>query len=698
MDSRSDLRRRRVSPSQGLTVALAGNPNVGKSTVFNGLTGLHQHTGNWTGKTVVSAQGTYSYRGREYTVVDTPGAYSLRAASGEEEAARDYIVFGGADVTVVVCDASCLERNLNLLLQIMEVTPRVLVAVNLMDQAQSRGIEVDVPALSRALGVPAVAMSARRGRGFRELKDAVASYSTPPSPRLPRYSDALEAAIESVERALPRDLMGSVPSRWAALRLLEGDAEAVSAVNRRIGRELVLEPGVAGAISSARARLAASGVTALREEVIASIYRRAEAVAAECVRGGREYDLRQLRLDRALTRRAMGIPVMLLLLSLIFFITIKGADYPSGVLMRCSEWVGDELDSALTALGASDPIREALVLGIWRVLGWVISVMLPPMAIFFPLFTLLEDLGYLPRVAFDLDSGFRKAGACGKQCLTMAMGFGCNAAGVVGCRIIDSPRERLIAQLTNSLVPCNGRFPMLITLITLFFVGSGGPWGTAEAACVLTLLIALSVLVTLAASKFLSSTLLRGKPSALTLELPPFRPPNVPEVLTRSLLDRTLFVLGRAAAVAAPAGLIIYLAANVHLAGGTVLSHIVGALDPLGRALGMDGVILAAFILGLPANETVIPIMVMAYAASGTLAECDLASLRSILAANGWGIGRAVCVTLFALFHWPCATTVLTIRRETGSLKWTLAALVLPTAVGAALSFLAARIFEIFGI
>ncbi|MEG0768082.1 MAG: nucleoside recognition domain-containing protein, partial [Clostridia bacterium] len=387
---------------------------------------------------------------------------------------------------------------------------------------------------------------------------------------------------------------------------------------------------------------------------------------------------RQLSVDRILTSKYTGIPMMLLLLAGVFWLTIAGANVPSQWLWRGFSGLQDRLSVLFVHIHAPQWLYGALVLGVYRVLAWVVSVMLPPMAIFFPLFTLLEDLGYLPRVAFNLDRQFKRCCACGKQSLTMCMGFGCNAAGVIGCRIIDSPRERLIAILTNNFVPCNGRFPTLIALITMFFLGA--QTGAMGAALLLTGAIVLGVVMTLLVSRVLSGTLLRGVPSAFTLELPPYRRPQVGRVIVRSILDRTLFVLGRAVVVAAPAGLLIWVLANTQMAGMSLLAHCTAFFDPLGRLMGMDGVILMAFILGFPANEIVLPIAIMAYTAGGSLQEMgDLISLRTLLVANGWTNVTAFCMLLFSLMHWPCSTTCLTIQRETGSWKWTALAFLLPT-------------------
>jgi len=607
-------------------IALAGNPNVGKSTVFNALTGLHQHTGNWPGKTVSTAQGRCQYDGQELTLVDLPGTYSLSAHSPEEELARNFLRSGEADAVTVVCDATCLERNLCLVLQTLELTPNVLVCVNLMDEAGKKGISVDLPELSRLLGVPVVGTSAGRREGMDELLRQMA-----------RVADGQGV---------------SPPGRFAH----------------------AADP--------------------------ADKIRLAERIASAAVRYGcPDYTRLDRRLDYLFTSRATGIPVMLLLLTAVFWLTISGANVPSALLSDALFWVQDRLTALFACLSAPPWLHGALVLGAYRVLAWVVSVMLPPMAIFFPLFTLLEDFGYLPRVAFVLDHAFQKARACGKQSLTMCMGFGCNAAGVVGCRIIDSPRERLIAILTNNFVPCNGRFPTLIALITIFFAGTGeGAAQTAKAALMLMAVIVLGVFMTFQVSRLLSATILKGMPSSFALELPPYRRPRLGQVITRSLLDRTLFVLGRAVLVAAPAGLLIWLCANVTVGGVSILARCTSFLDPFARLLGLDGVILMAFILGFPANEIVLPIILMAYLSIGTLVPADdLGALRTLLTQNGWTWLTAVCTMLFSLLHWPCSTTCLTIGRETRSVKWTLVSFVVPTLAGMAACFLTASAARLLG-
>ena len=374
---------------------------------------------------------------------------------------------------------------------------------------------------------------------------------------------------------------------------------------------------------------------------------------------------------------------MLILLAIVFWITIKGANYPSELLSSALFFIEYKLDVLFAIIGIPQIITDALLHGVYRVLAWVVSVMLPPMAIFFPFFTLLEDSGYLPRIAYNLDKPFKCSGACGKQALTMCMGFGCNAAGVVGCRIIDSPRERLLAIVTNSFVPCNGRFPTLIALITMFFVGSGGFISSINSALILTLAILCGILMTFAATKLLSITFMRGELSSFTLELPPYRRPQIGKVIVRSVFDRTLFVLGRSIAFAAPAGLVIWLLANLEIGEISLLSHFASFLDPLGRIMGLDGVILLAFILGLPANEIVIPIIIMAYLSSGTLIDIsDLGELKALFIMNGWTFKTAVSMMIFTLFHWPCATTLMTVKKETGNIGYTALSAVLPTFFG----------------
>lgn len=680
-----------VAPAENSkTISLAGNPNVGKSTVFNALTGLRQHTGNWAGKTVGNAFGNYRYKDQTYTLVDLPGTYSLFAHSKEEAYAGEFISACQSDAVAVVCDATCLQRSLHLVLQIAERTPNVLVCVNLMDEAKRRGIQIDLEELSVRLSLPVVGVSARAGEGLSAFRDNIENLCRRPleTPFTIEYPAPVEAALLRLEgiyagfcAALP------ISARALALQILQDEQSAVALCRKYFGFNLFENPQTEVAVKTVFSELQAKGFdkNRLTDTFSGSIDRVAKEIADSVVTESSKKRMRvQDALDKLFLDRKTGIPIMLLLLLLVFWITIVGANYPSEVLSALLFRIQDYLLVFCDKIDVSPWLRDMLVLGMYRVLAWVVAVMLPPMAIFFPLFTLLEDFGYLPRVAFHLDHRFRKANTCGKQALTMCMGFGCNAVGVTGCRIIDSPRERLVAMLTNSLVPCNGRFPTLISIITMFFLGAASGFSASLlSSLLLTATILFSVFCTFATSKVLTETVLRGVPSAFTLELPPYRRPQILKVIVRSVLDRTLFVLGRAVSVAAPAGLIIWLFANLHIGDSTLLQICADFLDPFARLLGFDGVVLLAFILGFPANEIVFPIIIMAYMSSGSILEFDtLSELRTLLVANGWTTATAVSVMLFSLLHWPCATTLLTIKKETKSVKWTLVSLLLPTALG----------------
>ena len=671
------------------SVALAGNPNVGKSTLFNSLTGSSQHTGNWAGVTVSCFKGSCSSKKYNYVFADLPGTYSLMAHSAEEALARDGICFGNCDAAVVICDSTCLERNLNLVLQILETGIPAMVCVNFMDEAAKKNIRVDLPALSRELSAPVAGTTARKKRSLEHFLDRLDE--TVDHPDTEPFHISYDAAVEqAISMLLPftEPLSSRLSPRWLALRLLENDPGLLRSLNTFLGRDLSEDDALCQAVRQAQSHLDQAGIFEddLKDRIVSGIVNTAESIASRTVSlPEKPYGKRDAFWDRILTGRLAGYPAMIGLLALIFWLTITGANYPSALLSSLFFSFQEKLTAAFMAVNAPQWLHGILVLGVYRVLAWVISVMLPPMAIFFPLFTLLEDFGYLPRIAYNLDRPFQCCKACGKQALTMAMGFGCNAAGVMGCRIIDSPRERLIAILTNSFVPCNGRLPALVTLITLFFTGasSAGPISSLRPALILTFFILTGVAATFFVSRLLSATVLKGMPSSFTLELPPYRRPQIGRVIWRSILDRTLFILGRAAAVAAPAGLVIWILANVSIGDISLLARFSGYLDPIGRLMGMDGVILMAFILGLPANEIVIPIIIMAYTSQGTLIEPgNLSDLHTLLISQGWTWVTALCTMVFFLFHWPCSTTLMTIKKETGSLKWTCLAVLLPTACG----------------
>ena len=671
-------------------VALCGNPNVGKSTVFNALTGLRQHTGNWAGKTVESSSGIVKSASMEWELIDLPGAYSLFSGSPEEVVASDYLTFKPPDAVIVVCDAVCMERNLNLALQIAQACPKTILCVNMLDEAKKHGLSIDLIKLECLTACPVVGVTASKKQGLDELirrtndllirrKDEKCFTFS--------YSDLIEKEIAMLSGHIPKALN----KRFAILRALAGSNDYIDKLSDICGQNISDE------FTRAKSRLLYAGLSceSLIQLLIRQSYEHSEKLCSQVISriSTSKAEERQIKIDRLLADKRFGIPLMFLLLALVLYITMTGANIPSAFLSRFLTSLEPALAKFLYRINCPQFLCEMLVNGVYRVTSWVIAVMLPPMAIFFPLFTLLEDFGLLPRIAFNLDKCFQRCNACGKQALCMCMGLGCNAVGVTGCRIIQSPRERLLAILTNSLMPCNGRFPALMALITMFLCFSNA---SALGALWMSLLIALSVAVTFACSWLLSRTVLKGVPSAFTLELPPLRKPRFAQVLIRSALDRTLFVLGRAIAVAAPAGMLVWIAANVHINDLSLIRHAAGWLDPVGKLLGMDGVILLAFILGFPANEIVLPLMMMIYLDQGQLMELQgLEAFRSLLEMNGWTLTTAVCVTLFMLFHWPCSTTTITIYKETRSLRWTAGAILLPLLTGCTLCLIVSFISRI---
>ncbi len=682
--------------NSNLTIALAGNPNVGKSTVFNALTGMRQHTGNWAGKTVANASGTFTHRNIDFTLVDIPGTYSLMASSPDEEAAREFICFGQPDCIIVVLDATCLERNLNLAIQILEVNKKAVICVNLLDEATKKGIQIDLDELSLYLGVPVVGTAARSGEGLDELKDAVFDVAAGERKVFGtkiKYNSNLEKAITKLENIIEDSKLfddktfSYLSKRFLALRLIDCDKKLDNSIKEYFNFSLVEHKTINKAFTEIHNELENIGMKQddIRDIIVEGIVAKAQEIYAHCTcLCDKCYSRRDRKLDKILTSKLTGIPIMLLLFGVIFYITISGANYPSELLSMAFSKVQEWLYGLFDLLHSPPFLKGLLIDGMFKTLSWVVAVMLPPMAIFFPLFTLLEDFGYLPRVAFNMDRFFAKSGTSGKQSLTMLMGFGCNACGVTGCRIIESPRERIIATVTNNFVPCNGRFPTLIAIITMFFAtGISLPFRSLVSAGLLLTVIVFGVVVTLLVSKFLSATLLKGLPSSFTLELPPYRRPQICKTIVRSLLDRTIFVLLRAMCVAAPAGIVIWLMSNIMINGESLCVIISNFLQPLGSLMGLDGVILLAFILGFPANEIVIPIIIMIYTASGTLVEYDsLSSLYNLFVENGWTWVTALCTMIFSLMHFPCSTTCLTIYKETKSLKWTLLSFILPTILG----------------
>ena len=627
------------------------------------------------------------------------------SSSEEEEIARDYICFGNPDATIVVVDATCLERNLNLVFQIMEITDNVIVCVNLLDEAKKKHIKIDLNLLSDMLGVPVVGTIARKKSSLNNLLDItykVCQKKICPKPKKINYNSVIEDCINKLEIKLKE--LYDFPSnlyRWISLKLLENETDVISSIEKHLDIDFSENLELEEILKVLQNILNNSNITKtnFRDNITSSIMKKAEEVCKRvCKFEDKSYSNRDKKIDKILTSKTFGIPIMILFLGIIFWITIVGANYPSQLLFSFFGYIQENLIDFANFINCPTWLSDMLILGVYRTLTWIISVMLPPMAIFFPLFTILEDLGYLPRIAFNMDGFFKKCCCSGKQMISMCMGFGCNAAGVVGCRIINSPREKLIAILTNSFVPCNGRFPFLITIATIFIAGSvQGFSGSIISTISVLLVILLGILMTLLISKMLSKTLLKGMPSSFVLELPPYRKPQFGKILVRSIFDRTLFVLGRAICVAAPAGLVIWIFANVGINGESLLNIIANFLNPFASLMGLDGYILTAFIFGIPANEIVLPIILMCYLGNGTLVNLDdTFAIGNILVQNGWTILTAINVMIFTCLHFPCTTTLLTIKKETGSLKWTVISFLIPTVCGIVLCMFTTFIYNIF--
>ena len=601
--------------TNGNLIALLGNPNVGKSTLFNLLTGKKEHTGNWAGKTVSNEKGSFKYKNKKYTIVDLPGLYSLTTNNEEETIAKDFITNNKDKLIIIVIDAVKIERNLKLVLETMNIYNKIIVCINLLDEAKKKGIIINIKKLEDILNVPVVGISAKNKEGIDNLLEKIDKFKE--KSRIKKFSDTTRESNKIYK--------------------------SITNTNKNINDKVI-------------------------------------------------------KIDKILTSKRYGIPIMLLLFGVILWITIIGANYPSKYLNNFLFYIYDKLFILLNNLQINKTLIDFLLNGIYKVTAWVISVMLPPMMIFFPLFSILEDSGYFPRIAFNTDKLFQKCGTCGKQSLTMCMGYGCNACGIIASRIIENRKQKLIAILTNVFSPCNGRFPALIAIIMIFLNNKKNTFiHSIYSALFLLLIIIFSFVITLITSKILSKVILKNENSSFTLELPNYRKPKIIKTIIDSIFDRTIFVLARAIKGAIPAGIIIWLLTHITINNHLILIYIINIFEPLGKIMGLDGTIINSFILGFPANEIVIPTMIMSYEHLGTLTDYNsLNELSTILTNNNWSIITAISFIIFTICHFPCFTTILTIKKETNSNKITLLSILIPTIIGIALTIIIANLLKIF--
>ena len=609
-----------------LTFALVGNPNVGKSTLFNLLTNGNQHTGNWSGKTIDIAKAHFNHVNHKINLIDLPGTLSLHSDSKEEQVTSDYIMNNNYDTLIIVVNSTALHRSLLLTLQTLMYTQKAVICLNMTDEAEKLGVIIDTDELELQLGVPLIKISASNSYNISSLLNTAVTVATGAKKTfcLKKLIDLRESDYTESEEAEKLNLIA--------------------------------------------------------DEIVKHTIKNDKSVHTKTSK----------TLDKIFTSKLTGIPILLLVFCSLFWITAYGANYPSEILFDIFINITESVRIILYSINTPQIIVNILTDGILTTVSWVISVMLPPSAIFFTLFALLEESGYLPRIAFILDSIFKPTGTNGKLSLTMLMGFGCNACGVMGCRINSSKKEQIIASITNSFVPCNGRLPTLIAISSLYFTNNlTGTTKSFAVAGILLITLICSTIMTLAVSLVLSKTTFRKCNSTFTLELPNYRIPKFALVIKKTIKEKILYVLSRAILVSVPAGIVLWIITNCSIKGTSILIHITTFIDPIANAIGLDGIILTAFLLSFPANEIVIPIILMAYTNGNLLTDySSITQLGVILSQNGWKLSTAICFCIFTLFHFPCSTTCFAIQKETRSIRWTLVSIFIPLFIGFALCYL----------
>jgi len=651
-----------------LTVALGGNPNIGKSTLFNLLTGRNQHVGNWPGKTVEKVEGRLRYNGKIIKVVDLPGTYSLNAGSLEEVIARDFLVQGKPDVVLAMADATNLERNLYLVLQLMELTPRLVLAVNMMDVARREGLRINLNKLSAALGIPVVSISAATGQGIDGLLKtviAVGEGTITPAPRVD-YGKEIESCLQKISAALA-GAAARWPRRWTALKLLENNP-AVAAELKAAGHVEALQQAAA-----CREFIG----PCVQRKVIAALYGFAHRVAAEAVTG-RSNGRRSLteRLDGIVLHRLAAFPIILVMLGTIFAITLFGAAPLSARLAAIFAWLADQTREILVCLHAPWWLTGAVVDGLIVGMGAVISVMLPTMTIFFVIFALLEDAGFVPRLAFIMDRPLKAVGSQGKHCVSCLLAFGCSIPAVSSTRIMTGS-HRLLAMLTSPLLPCNGRLGVMLAVTGAFF-GMRAPLAMVG-------LLAIAAAAVMAGTFLLHAIFFRADNPGFVLELPPYRLPRLRPVIFRTLREKVWHVLTRAALLAAPMTVVIWVLSNFPAGPApSITARLADLLKPAGLFFGLDGKTLVAALYALPAKEVVLGALAITNGLTSSLEGS--AALESHLLA-GWSGLQAFTFLVFFMLYLPCAYTAVVIYKESKSLKWTAVGLLLPLVMALAITW-----------